>query len=92
MQDLKINPAYAGKTITKDLGYTIQKIEVDKVKPSQYQRVYNMGFEEIFLTDGQGEKTASNKEAENIGGTTPDVERVQRVAKKTSTKRTNSKS
>ena len=51
MQNLKINPAYAGKTITKDLGYTIQRIEVDKVKPSQYERIYKMGFKEIFLTD-----------------------------------------
>lgn len=51
MQNLKINPAYAGKTITKDLGYTTQRIEVDKLKPSQYARVFSMGFEEIFLTE-----------------------------------------
>ena len=90
MAKLKINPAYAGKVITKDLGYTVQRIEVDKIKPSQYERVYKMGFEEIFLTDGEEKETTSNEETTNSGGTTQPVERVQGMAKKTRKKRTNS--
>lgn len=91
MGKLTINPAYAGKVLTKDLGYTVQRIEVDKIKPSQYGNVYNMGFKEIFLTDGGEEKeTASNEETTNIGGITQPVERVQSVAKKPRKKRSNS--
>lgn len=92
MQNLKINPDYAGKVITKDLGYTVQRIEVDKLKPSQYERIYKMGFKEIFLTDGREEKeTASDKETANIGGTSAVMGGVQKVEKKPSTKRSNSK-
>jgi len=92
MQDLKINPEYKGKTITKDLGYTMQKIEVDKLKPSQYNRVYQMGFTEIFLTDGENKASTSDKETENSGGTYGAVERVQAVEKKPRAKRSSSKS
>lgn len=91
MQNLKINPAFAGKVVTKDIGYTKITIEVDKLKPGQYHRVYTMGFKEIFLTDGQEEKTTtSDKETANSGGTTPIVEQVQGVAKKPRKKRSNS--
>jgi hypothetical protein len=91
MAKLKINPAYAGKVLTKDLGYTVQRIEVDKVKPSQYERIFNMGFKEIFLTDGAEEKeTTSNEETTNSGGITQPVERVQSMEKKPRKKRSNS--
>ena len=91
MGKLKINPAYAGKVLTKDLGYTVQRIEVDKIKPSQYERIFKMGFTEIFETDGREEKeTTSNEEATNGGGITQPVERVQSVAKKPRKKRSNS--
>jgi hypothetical protein len=79
MQDLKINPEYKGKTITKDLGYTMQKIEVDKLKPSQYNRVYQMGFTEIFLTDGKNKTNASNEVIENSGGNEGVVDKVQKA-------------
>lgn len=79
MQNLKINPDYAGKVITKDLGYTVQRIEVDKLKPSQYERIYKMGFKEIFLTDGREEKeTASDKVVEGSKGNDGVVEQVQK--------------
>lgn len=93
MAKLKINPAYAGKVLTKDLGYTVQRIEVDKVKPSQYERIYKMGFTEIFETDGTGteeKETTSNEETTNSGGITQPVERVQSMEKKPRKKRTNS--
>lgn len=77
MQNLTINPKYLGKTLTKDLGYTVQKIEVDKLKPSQYQRVYNMGFEEIFLKDGKEWKHTSDTVTENVGGNDAVVDKVQ---------------
>lgn len=78
MQNLIINPAYVGKTVTKDLGYTKQTIEVDKLKPSQYNRVYQMGFKEIFLTDGEEREHTSNKEVENSGGNDGVVDKVQK--------------
>ena len=91
MAKLKINPAYAGKVITKDLGYTVQRIEVDKIKPSQYERIFKMGFEEIFLTDGAEEKeTTSNEENGGENRTHESMERTQSVAKKPRKKRSNS--
>lgn len=89
MAKLTINPAYAGKVITKDLGYTVQRIEVDKIKPSQYERIYKMGFTEIFETDGKEREYTSNEEATNSGGITPTMERVQSVEKKPRKKRSN---
>ena len=79
MQDLKINPEYKGKTITKDLGYTMQKIEVDKLKPSQYNRVYQMGFTEIFLTDGKEREHTSDKVNERAEGVNGLVDKVQKA-------------
>lgn len=91
MAKLTINPAYAGKVLTKDLGYTVQRIEVDKIKPSQYERIYNMGFTEIFETDGTKEKeTTSNEENGGENRTNEPVERTQSVAKKPRKKRSNS--
>lgn len=94
MQNLTINPKFIGKTITKKLPHGTQKIEVDKLRPSQYGRIYAMGFEEIFLTEkdnGKEREHTSNEEATNSGGTTPVVERVQTAPKKSGAKRTNSK-
>lgn len=95
MQNLTINPKFIGKTITKELSHGTQKIEVDKLRPSQYGRVYAMGFEEIFLIEndnGEEREHSSNTEVENSGGITPVVERVQTAPKKSGAKRTNSKS
>lgn len=85
MAKLKINPAYAGKVLTKDLGYTVQRIEVDKVKPSQYERIYNMGFTEIFETDGTGteeKETTSNETDERTEGNDGVVEQVQKTPRR----------
>lgn len=81
MQNLTINPDYAGKTVTKDLGYTVQRIEVDKLKPSQFQRVYKMGFQEIFLTDGKEREHTSNEVVKDTAGNAGVVEQVQKKSK-----------
>jgi len=85
MAKLKINPAYAGKVLTKDLGYTVQRIEVDKIKPSQYERIYNMGFTEIFETDGtrtEEKETTSNETIERTEGNDGLVEQVQKTPRR----------
>jgi len=84
MQNLKINPKFIGKTITKELPHGTQKIEVDKLRPSQYGRVYAMGFEEIFLIEndnGEERKHSSNEVIENSGGNDGVVEKVQKPSK-----------
>ncbi len=88
---LTIKESYKGKTVTRSLAHGKQSIEVDKIKPSQYSRVWHLGFKEIFEQDGTEEKeTASNEETTNGGGITPTVERVQSVEKKPRKKRSNS--
>lgn len=85
MGKLTINPAYAGKVLTKDLGYTVQRIEVDKIKPSQYERIYNMGFTEIFETDGtrtEEKETTSNEVTERAKGNDGVVEQVQKTPRR----------
>jgi hypothetical protein len=93
MQNLKIKAELAGKTVTKDLGWTKLTIEIDKVKPAQYGRLFQMGLTEIF-EDGKREEEkrehTSNTETENSGGATSNVGRTQAVAKKTRKKRPNS--
>jgi hypothetical protein len=89
MQNLKIKAELAGKTITRDLGYTKWVIKIDSVKPAQYGRLYQMGFTEIF-ENGEDKTNTSNEETENSGGTTEDVGGTQTVAKKPRKKRSNS--
>lgn len=89
MQNLKIKAELAGKTITRDLGYTKWVIKIDSVKPAQYGRLYQMGFTEIF-ENGEDKTNTSNEETENSGGTTKDVGGTQTVAKKPRKKRSNS--
>ena len=89
MQNLKIKAELAGKTITKDLGWTRLTIKIDNVKPAQYGRLYQMGFTEIF-ENGEDKTNTSNEETENSGGTTADVGGTQTVAKKPRKKRSNS--
>ena len=89
MQNLKIKAELAGKTITKDLGYTRLTIKIDNVKPAQYGRLYQMGLTEIF-ENGEDKTNTSNEETENSGGTIADVGGTQTVAKKPRKKRSNS--
>ena len=85
MQNLKIKAELAGKTITKDLGWTKLTIEIDKVKPAQYGRLYQMGLTEIF-EDGKREEekaaTASNETVEDSTGNDGVVEKVQEAPKR----------
>jgi len=89
MQNLKIKAELSGKTITKDLGWTKLTIEIDKVKPAQYGRLWQMGLTEIF-EDGKDKTNTSNEKTEDIGGTTTNVGGTQTVEKKPRKKRTNS--
>ena len=85
MQNLTINPKFIGKTITKELSHGTQKIEVDKLRPSQYGRVYAMGFEEIFLIEndyGEEREHSSNEVIEGSKGNDGVVGEVQKPAPK----------
>jgi hypothetical protein len=83
MQNLKIKAELAGKTITRDLGYTKWVIKIDSVKPAQYGRLYQMGFTEIF-ENGEEEKRehTSDEVTEGTTGNDGVVEKVQEAPKR----------
>jgi hypothetical protein len=83
MQNLKIKAELAGKTITRDLGYTKWVIEIDKLKKSQYGLLYQRGFTEIF-ENGEEEKRehTSNEVVEDTSGNDGVVEKVQETPKR----------
>jgi hypothetical protein len=83
MQNLKIKAELAGKTITKDLGYTRLTIKIDNVKPAQYGRLYQMGLTEIF-ENGEEEKRehTSDEVTEGTTGNDGVVEEVQETPKR----------
>jgi hypothetical protein len=83
MQNLKIKAELAGKTITRDLGYTKWVIEIDKLKKSQYGLLYQRGFTEIF-ENGEEEKRehTSDEVTEGTTGNDGVVEKVQETPKR----------
>jgi hypothetical protein len=89
MQNLKIKAELAGKTITKDLGWTRLTLKIDNIKPAQYGRLFQMGLTEIF-ENGEDKTNTSNEENGGENRTNEPVERTQSVAKKPRKKRSNS--
>jgi len=83
MQNLKIKAELAGKTITKDLGWTRLTLKIDNIKPAQYGRLFQMGLTEIF-ENGEEEKRehTSNEVVEGTSGNDGVVEKVQEAPKR----------
>ncbi len=85
MQNLKIKAELAGKTITKDLGWTRLTLKIDNIKPAQYGRLFQMGLTDIF-EDGKREEektaTASNEVIKDTTGDDGVVEKVQETPKR----------
>ena len=83
MQNLKIKAELAGKTITKDLGWTRLTLKIDNIKPAQYGRLYQMGLTEIF-ENGEEEKRehTSNEVVEGTSANDGVVEKVQEAPKR----------
>jgi hypothetical protein len=83
MQNLKIKAELAGKTITRDLGWTRLTIKIDNIKPAQYGRLFQMGLTEIF-ENGKEEKRehTSNEVVEGTSANDGVVEKVQEAPKR----------
>jgi hypothetical protein len=83
MQNLKIKAELAGKTITKDLGWTRLTLKIDNIKPAQYGRLFQMGLTEIF-ENGEEEKRehTSNEVVEDTSANDGVVEKVQEAPKR----------